>query len=297
MRKCFFAALLLLGSAFASLAQPHLPIDALYGAQESFSKKASSDGEGPAFISALTDDGIIFRPAPTKGLHFWKDNSDAQPTTMLDRRISFADVSSNGLMGYTTGMWKSSQKANGKPVERAGEYVTIWERRNGEGFKAVLDITTRHDDFDSIRSNGGGRAAVQDANSRGWSATNDAYKFLRTSMQGGGLAAALNAVTMDDVRLLIDDEPPIVGKKKVSEAARLYTAMGFPESVAIYQSGDMAYFWNQCRYQNSSEGVERGNCLQIMKLREKKWWIVLAVFSRLDDAKPPVLVSGSHRKK
>ena len=116
-------------------------------------------------------------------------------------------------------------------------------------------------------------------------------------MQGGGLAAALNVTTMDDVRLLIDDEPPVVGKKKVLEAARLYTAMGFPENVAIYQSGDMAYFWNQCRYQNNSEGIERGNCLQVMNLRNKTWWIVLAVFARLDDAKPPVLVAGSSHKK
>jgi len=76
----------------------------------------------------------------------------------------------------------------------------------------------------------------------------------------------------------------------------LYTAMGFPASVAIYQSGDMAYFWNECHYQNNTEGIERGNCLQIMKLRGKKWWIVLAVFSRLDDAKPPVLASPKRRK-
>jgi hypothetical protein len=135
-----------------------------------------------------------------------------------------------------------------------------------------------------------------DPNSRGWSATNDAMRFLRTSMEGGGLAAALSTASMDDVRLLIDDEPPVVGRKNVIEAARIYTSMGFPENVAIYQSGDMAYFWNQCRFQNSAEGTERGNCLQIMKLRNKKWWIVLAVFARLDDAKPPVLTAGSHRK-
>ena len=295
MKQYFCAVLLVLELTLASTAQPHLPIDALYGAQDSFCKKATSDGERAAFLSVLTGDGVVFKPAPVGGLQFWQQDSEDQATT-VSRKLAVADVSSNGLLGYTTGTWKSSRKDNGKAVEHAGEYVTIWERRNSEGFRAVLDITTRHDDIDNVGSDSA-RAATQDPNSRGWSATNDAYKFLHTSMQGGGLAAALNVTTMDDVRLLIDDEPPVVGKKKVLEAARLYTAMGFPENVAIYQSGDMAYFWNQCRYQNNSEGIERGNCLQVMKLRNKKWWIVLAVFARLDDAKPPVLVAGSSHKK
>ena len=296
MRKYLFTALLLLGLACVAVAQPRRPIDALFGAQDSFSKKAASDGERSAFLSVLTDDAIVFRPAPIKGLQFWQQSIEPVPVT-LERRILYADVSSSGLLGYTTGPWKTSTKDNGKTIEHSGEYVTLWERRGGDDFRAVLDITTRHDDLEEALSDKGGGPSTEDPNTRGWSATNDAYKFLRTSMTGGGLAAALNAATMDDVRLLIDDEAPIVGKKKVVQAARMYTAMGFPDNVAIFQSGDMAYFWNQCRYQNNTEGVERGNCLQIMKLRDKKWWIVLAVFARLDDGKPPVLVSGSHKKK
>jgi len=295
MRKYLLAALLILGFAFGLSAQPHVPIDSLYGAQDSFSRKAASDGERAAFVSALTEDAVIFKPAPVKGLRFWQQNVEAAPTT-VERKVSFADVASSGMLGYTTGAWRSSTKAEGKPVEHSGEYVTIWERRNNDGFKAVLDITTKHDDMAAVAANSGGDPATHDPNARGWSATNDVMKFLHTSMLGGGLAAALETATMDDVRLLIDDEPPIIGRKKVVKAARLYTAMGFPASVAIYQSGDMAYFWNECHYQNNTEGIERGNCLQIMKLRGKKWWIVLAVFSRLDDAKPPVLASPKRRK-
>ena len=295
MRKYLLAALLLLGSAFGLSAQPHVPIDSLYGAQDSFSRKAASDGERAAFVSALTEDAVIFKPAPVKGLRFWQQNVEAAPTT-VERKVSFADVASSGMLGYTTGAWRSSTKVEGKAVEHSGEYVTIWERRNNDGFKAVLDITTKHDDMAAVAANSGGDPATHDPNARGWSATNDVMKFLHTSMLGGGLAAALETATMDDVRLLIDDEPPIIGRKKVVKAARLYTAMGFPASVAIYQSGDMAYFWNECHYQNNTEGIERGNCLQIMKLRGKKWWIVLAVFSRLDDAKPPVLASPKRRK-
>lgn len=295
MTRFTFAILLLVGFVLGSGAQVRLPIDALYGAQDSFCRKAAIDGEKAAFLSVLMDDGVIFRPAVIKGRQFW--SAADGPSPLLYRGLSFADVSSNGLLGYTTGSWRSELKTGGKSVEHVGEYVTIWESRNGGDFRAVLDITTRHDDLEATAVNSGGYAATQDSNFRGWSATNDAMRFLRTSMQGGGLAAALTAVTMDDVRLLMDDEQPVIGRKKVLEAARSYTATGFPADLAIYQSGDMAYFWNQCRYQNSSEGIESGNCLQIMKLRDKKWWIVLAVFARLDDARPPVLVTNSPSRK
>src|SRR3954453_21603187 len=91
MRKFFFSALLLLGFALTSTAQPHMAIDALYGAQDSFCKTATSDGEKAAFLSALTDDGIIFRPAPVKGLQFWQQDPGAQPTT-VDRKLAIADL-------------------------------------------------------------------------------------------------------------------------------------------------------------------------------------------------------------
>jgi hypothetical protein len=60
----------------------------------------------------------------------------------------------------------------------------------------------------------------------------------------------------------------------------------------------MAYTWNPCQFANSQEGMEQGNCLQIWKLRNKKWWIVLNIFSRIPNETPPSLkLSEKNRAK
>lgn len=294
MRNVVVFALLLTSFSVPFYGQAKFSADALYAAQERFAHTAAAKGEGAAFLDNLTDDAIVFRPVPTQGLKFWRDHDEPVPIT-VDRTVNNMDMSSDGRLGYTTGMWRSTRKDGPNTIEHYGEYVTIWERREGKPFKVVLDITTRHDDIQSAFA--AGTPATYDTNAKGWSATNDAMRYLRTAMNmGQGIAAALKSTTMDDVRLLVDDQPPITGRDKVVEAAKRYTAIGFPSMVTIYQSGDMAYFWNQCRYQNSSEGLERGNCLQVMKLRNKKWWITLAAFARLEDDRAPVLTPGTKRK-
>jgi hypothetical protein len=57
----------------------------------------------------------------------------------------------------------------------------------------------------------------------------------------------------------------------------------------LFQSADMAYTWNPCKFADSIEGVEEGNCLQVWKLRDKKWLIVLSIYAKVPAEKPPVL--------
>ena len=51
----------------------------------------------------------------------------------------------------------------------------------------------------------------------------------------------------------------------------------------------MAYTWNPCEFADNNEGMEKGTCLHIWKLRNKKWWIVLGVFARIPNETPPSL--------
>jgi hypothetical protein len=113
--------------------------------------------------------------------------------------------------------------------------------------------------------------------------------FLRTSMRGEGLSGAYAKFAADDVRLLRDGSPPIIGKKKVLAETTQYVAVEFPSKVALFQSADMAYTWNPCRFDNSDEGLAQGNCLHIWKLRNKKWRIVLGVFAAVPNETPPAL--------
>jgi ketosteroid isomerase-like protein len=266
-------------------------------AERALVETAAAKGQRAAFVEFLTDDSIIFRPEAINGKEFWTRQTEPAGSN-LTRTTMLADVAANGLLGYTTGNWQLKSKDRGVDVVTSGNYVTIWERRNGAGFRAVIDISVRHDEPKAAtlvleRKN----PPVQNSNKYGWSPADAAMKFLRAGMMTGGLARAYDEFADDDVLLLIDREPPIMGKKRVISQTRRFKSTKFPLKVAMYQAADMAYFWNQCHYANSEEGLEVGNCLQILKLRNNKWHIVLGVFARVANEKPPVLTDKPAKEK
>ena len=277
--------------------QAQMGLNTILEAERALGEAAAAKGQRAAFVEFLTDDSIIFRPEAVNGKDFWIRQSEPAGSN-LTRTTMLADVAANGLLGYTTGTWQLKRKDKEVEVVTYGNYVTVWERRNGAGFRAVIDISIRHDeprsaDLSIQRKN----PAVQDSNKYGWSPADAAMKFLRAGMTGGGLAHAYDDFADDDVILLIDREPPIVGKKRVVSETKRFTSTKFPIKVAMFQAADMAYFWNQCHYANSEEGQEVGNCLQILKLRKNKWYIVLGVFARVASEKVPVLQQQPTKKK
>lgn len=263
---------------------------AIIDAERSFEAVAGAQGIKSAFTEFLATDSIIFRPGPVNGHQYW--NASADPASLLlSRNITFADISSNGLLGYTTGNWRLYQRGKSEAGAKFGQYVTIWEKKSDGKFEATIDIGIGHDklpfsETDQVWKN----KATRDSNKRGWSPADASMKFTRLSMSpGGGLGAAYSLYAAQDVRLLHDGDPPILGKKHVVEATRTYLSMRFPDKITLYQAADMAYTWNPCKFANSIEGIEEGNCLHIWKLRGKKWWIVLGVFAKIPNETPPTL--------
>jgi ketosteroid isomerase-like protein len=272
-------------------------LNTILDAERALGEAAAAKGQKAAFVEFLTDDSIIFRPEAINGKDFWTRQTEI-PGANLTRTMTFADVAANGLLGYTTGNWQLKKKDREVDVVTNGNYVTIWERRNGTGFRAVIDISIRHDEPNgSAEHIDRKRAPEQNSNKYGWSPADTAMKFLRAGMTTGGLAGAYDEFADDDVLLLIDREPPIQGKKRVIKETKRFTSTKFPLKVAMYQAADMAYFWNQCHYANSEEGQEVGNCLQILKLRKNKWYIVLGVFARVASEKAPLLTEKPTKKR
>jgi len=255
-------------------------------AARAFDQAAAEKGTKPAYLAFLADDSTIFRPGAVNGKEFWNSRKDSAAERLV-RNINYTDIAANGLLGYTTGGWQLFPDGKKQPATKFGQYVTVWEKRNGKFF-ATLDIIVNHDpmpmsDSNSIKPTDG----VKDMNDRGWSPADASMNFLRDSMTNEELSGAYKKFAADDVRLLRDREPPIIGKKRVVDETKHYKSVAFPRKVALFQSADMAYTWNPCKFENSDEGFEEGNCLHIWKLRDKKWWIVLGVFApTVNEMKP-----------
>lgn len=263
---------------------------------KAFAAEAAETGVKAAFLKYFSTDSIVFRPDAVNGNEYWRTHDDSTAMVLTRKTIDF-DVASNGMMGYTTGAWRLYPKGKSEDAAQFGEFVTVWEKRQQGRFLATIDITISHEKLpfsDTDKVSPGVKTA--DPNKRGWSVADASMNFLRMSMTNDGLAGAYKKFASDEIRLLIEREPPLLGKKQVISEMRLYTSISFPKKVALLQSADMAYTWNPCSYANSSEGIESGNCLQIWKLREKKWWIVLSVFARVtNENKPALKVNKKHR--
>lgn len=284
--KIFLISVLALSFCARALAQSDY--QEMLDAERAFNQAAADKGTKPAYLAFLSDDSTVFRPGAVNGKEFWNFRKDSA-TERLVRYISYTDIAANGLLGYTTGGWQLYPDGQKKPATKFGQYVTVWEKRNGK-FLATLDIVVTHDQMSmSDAKQIMPTDETKDMNERGWSPADASMNFLRASMTNEELSGAYKKFAAEDVRLLRDREPPIIGKKRVVEETKHYKSVAFPQKVALFQSADMAYTWNPCKFENSNEGFEEGTCLHIWKLRDKKWWIVLGVFAPTANEMKPQL--------
>ena len=261
----------------------------LVEAERSFEAVAGAQGIKRAYLDFLSKDSTIFRPGPVNGLEYWKASKDPA-SLLLSRNVTYADISSNGILGYTTGNWRLYERGKSEASAKFGQYITVWERQPDETWRATIDIGISHDKLPfSVTDRPLKTEQTRDPNKNGWSPADASMNFTRASMAPEALGGAFEQYAAEDVRFLRDDAPPILGKKDVIKATRKYRSIRFPSKITLFQSADMAYTWNPCKFADSSEGIEEGNCLQVWKLRDKKWLIVLSIYARIPVEKPPVL--------
>jgi ketosteroid isomerase-like protein len=269
--------------------------DQIMAADRGFAKATAEIGLKSASLQFTSDDAIIFRPEAINAKDFWTRRNDHK--TLAVRTMAVADVASSGQIGFTTGSIEYFPNGLDQPAGDYGQYVTIWGRRDNGGWRAVLELFVKHEkDIQlPIKQIVNPRFSFE-TNKAMRSAADPSMRFLRASMSQH-LGDAYRNYAADEIRFLRDGFPPITGRKQVIEATKDYRAVKFPFKVALMESGDMAYSWNPCEYNVSDEGMERGNCLHVWKLRDKKWLIVLAAFARVESDLKPVLKTKTARQK
>ncbi len=273
-------------------------LQAMFDAERAFGAAVADKGFKPAFLEILADDAVIFRPDAVNGPEFLRNGGGRLPG-VLRRNVTFADISTNGLLGYTTGEWTLTQKGKSIEFQRVGQYATVWQKRSDGSYKAILDIEISHDPYEKKKKkrDSAPDPGVRETNFRGLSAVDATMNFLRLGMTSKGLGGAYGKFAEDDVRLLREGMPPIIGRGKAKDELEKYIAVDFPTKVSQFETADMAYSWNPCSYADSNEGMEKGNCLHIWKLQENKWRIVLGVFARVVNEKVPELKVRDRAKK
>lgn len=138
-----FSTMVLLWAVAASAQDTESTEDvtSLVNAELAFARISEEKGMDSAFMAFLSDDAIIFRPNPVNGQEWFRTHP--APPIALSWSPGFADVSSSGDLGYTTGPWMARDKADSTAPPSYGDFVSVWRKRGGE-WKVELDLGVSH---------------------------------------------------------------------------------------------------------------------------------------------------------
>ena len=268
LRKLFFLLFVLSSVAFG--AEP--AADALLSlvqAEKDFAHMSAEKGIRDSFLANLADDGIVFDPGPVNGRELYSKRAPSE--AQLSWEPIFADVSSAGDMGYTTGPWEYKKtKSDARPAAY-GQFLSVWKRQSDGPWKVVLDGGVDNPAPIEKESPGpimpnelASRAAVDLKTARKSLAATE-KEFDAASEKNAG--AALIAAAADDIRVFRNGRFPAVGR----DAAQLMIGYDHGKLTSkrmgggISRSGDMAYSYGE--YSNTRlDGTEHGYYVTIWRM-------------------------------
>ncbi len=245
--------------------------------EHAFAQFAADNSTKGAFLKFIADDGLLFLPDKVNGKAHW--NGRWPSSGLLSWAPNYADVSANGIIGYTTGNWEYRAKGKGDTPAAFGEFITVWQRQPDGQYKFVVDIGVGHEkpgkystDWVTTGDN------AKNANDKNTSAADTAHGFFEIVLKES-VKKAYEVYAADDIRLYREDKLPFLGKKDALKAvAAEKGVVAVSKRSSFFGAADLSY--TVSTYTRSVDGkvVEKGNYVQIWKLKAGKWRIVLDIF-------------------
>ena len=252
--------------------------------EKAFAQLAAEKGTKTAFLEFAAADGIMFQPNAVNAKTYW--NSRGESPGLLAWQPDFADISSNGVLGYTAGPWEYRPKGKDDKPTAFGHFVTLWQKQADGKYKWVLDIGVSHaqTQVEGVEWKSPADAG-KGSNAKNSSAGDAATAFFENASQNG-LNKAYKTFAADDVRVYRENKLPIVGKNNLlSEIKKEKSSVAFAKRSTFFGSDNLAYVTSTYTLTKPDKTTEKGNFVQIWKLRGGKWQIVLDLFYPIPEEK------------
>ncbi|MEO6333519.1 MAG: DUF4440 domain-containing protein [Pyrinomonadaceae bacterium] len=261
----------------ANLVSAQSPAEKIYATERAFEKAVAEKGIKEGFIEFLSPLGVLFRPEPVNGRESWRSRP-ASPAALTWNPIKF-EASSNGALGYSIG--NSIYKPNGKDDKNEiyGHYLTVWTRQPDGEYRAALDTGIDHDKPAEAAANWQPeRVTAPELNEKKTFAGDSSRGFFQMTDERGA-AKAYKAYAAEDIYLFRAGMRPFVGRDaalKFLNAQKL--PVQFTPRKSFVEAGDLAYVYSRYSLTDKS-GVEKekGNFVQVWKLKNGRWLIVADV--------------------
>lgn len=269
--------ILLMILSTAVLAQPRADLAKVVETEKAFAKLAEEKGTKTAFLANLADDAVLFLPDRANAKEYWLNRAESK--ALLSWAPNFADVSANGLLGYTTGNWEFRPNGKGDTPTAYGEFITVWQRQPDGPYKFVVDIGVGHEKRDVFSIDWTTtKQSVKDANEKKLSAADTAGSFYGL-IKDNRVAAAYKAYASDEIRLYREGRFPFIGKREALKAlGQEKGKLVMSKRTTFLGSADLSYVVSTYSRTDGDKVVEKGNYMQIWKLEKGGWRIVLDIF-------------------
>jgi ketosteroid isomerase-like protein len=264
--------------------QDNKDLQMLAETEKSFARFAAEKDTKSAFLEFAAPDGILFQPNAVNAKTYW--NARGASKGLLSWQPSFADISSNGMLGWTTGPWEFRPKGKDDNPVAFGEFVTLWQKQPDGKFRFVLDIGISHEKaqvegIDWKSPNAAGRESNEQKSSAGETAN----AFFQTANNQEAYKA-YKTYAADDIRVLREGKMPILGRDDfLSDLKKNKMNVVFAKRSVFFGAADLAYITNTYILTKADKSTEKGNFMQIWKLRGGKWQIVLDIFNPIPEEK------------
>jgi ketosteroid isomerase-like protein len=190
------------------------------------------------------------------------------------------ETSANGALGYSIG--NSIYKPNGKDDtnEIYGHYLSIWTRQPNGDYRAALDTGVNHPK-PSVAEPGWAPGPVPpvELNEKRTFAGDSSRGFFQMTDERGA-AKAYKAYAAEDIYLFRDGMAPFAGRSAALDYLNQQKLpVQFAKRKSFVEAGDLAYVYSGYILTDKN-GVEKekGNFVQVWKLRNGKWQIAADVF-------------------
>jgi ketosteroid isomerase-like protein len=290
-------------------------LDSLVAYEKAFADMASAKGIKPAFLTYLSEEAVVFQPTATNGRKAWEARPETKATLLWEP--SYAQVSSSGDLGFTTGPFEFHPAAVAVPADTAshadstgarsdsgtvtppvmpqpqylyGQFNSVW-KKVGDVWRVVLDIGVTHTK-PSRSGIGSGefepgaslpRRTMKSARVKLAGLDEKLSQAMRKS--GGGPGFALHAA--ENVRLNTDGYLPAKGVEEAQ--ARVDSVLvGFfefkPEGSGVAKAGDLGYTYGTAIRYASEKGAPADTSVYLHVWRLENgvdWRVALAVWNKL----------------
>ena len=260
---------------FVSVAAAQSEPQKIVDAEHAFARLAAEKGTKAAFLANMTDDAVVFTPERVNGKSNWGGRKES--AALLSWDPNYADISSDGAVGYTTGNWEYRPKGKADEPVAFGEFVTVWTAQPGGGYKWVIDMGVSHDKPAKYSTEW---KASKHVNRSKTISDIDAeiQKFAQLASRKG-LIAAYKAFAADDIRAYREGKMPFLGKPAALAQANSEDDTFSFDVAGGRQATDLAYLLTSYTRKAPDGKAENGNMLQIWKFIEGKWRLVLDVIN------------------